>query len=351
MARMAGSPHTRAAAEAGKISSDPPTVSATAASDHAFLGEHREVSLKNPLREICTAGSVRGDTPGKPRWTKTGTKLETADTAKEHLKHAGASPLGKASSSENMNFPMIRHPFAPLMCCPIAEMRFTMRHYSVVAFILLACIDSCIAFSQPVSAVPFQDISIPVEKRVDYLISRMTLEEKISQITNDSPAIPRLDIQAYSWSYERLHGLARPSYATLYPQANRMATLMDAEFVDRESDVISTKARAKVQRGSKARCSFDLLLDDLLVCKYKNFPRSPGGPGQETYGEDPFPTRRLVVALVEGLQGKGSNCFMVIATPKHFAVHSRPESERDRFGMEPSPHHHWDTHAYATFTN
>jgi hypothetical protein len=66
---MAGSPHTRAAADVGEISSDPATASATAASDHAFLGEYREVSLKNPLREICTAGSVRGKTPGEPRWT------------------------------------------------------------------------------------------------------------------------------------------------------------------------------------------------------------------------------------------------------------------------------------------
>ena len=223
------------------------------------------------------------------------------------------------------------------MCCPIAEMRITMRHYSVVAFILLACIDSCIAFSQPVSAVPFQNISIPVEKRVDYLISRMTLEERYRRL----PTIPRpfhgsifRHIAGHTSACMALHGQVM-RHSILKPIAWR---LMDAEFVDRESDVISTKARAKVQRGSKARCSFDLLLDELLVCKYKNFPRSPGGRGQETYGEDPFPADVLLSPSLRAYKARAPIASWSSLRPSTSPSIADQNRSAIALAWEPSPH-------------
>jgi len=222
-----------------------------------------------------------------------------------------------------------------------------MRLHSIVASLLLACIASFIASGQTVRVLPYQDESLPIKKRVDDLVSRMTLEEKISQMTNDSAAIPRLDIPAYNWWNEGLHGVARSGYATLFPQAIGMAATWDTELVGRESDVISTEARAKYNEA--ARDGIHSIYYGLTFWSPNiNIFRDPRwGRGQETYGEDPFLTSRLGVAFVEGLQGKDPNYFKIIATPKHFAVHSGPESERHRFDVEPSPRDLWDTYLPA----
>ena len=222
-----------------------------------------------------------------------------------------------------------------------------MRLHLIPASLLLACIASFIASAQTDRLLPYQDVSLPIKKRVDDLVSRMTLEEKISQMTNDSAAIPRLNIPGYNWWNEGLHGVARSGYATLFPQAIGMAATWDTELVGQEADVISTEARAKYNEA--VRHDIHSVYYGLTFWSPNiNIFRDPRwGRGQETYGEDPFLTSRLGVAFVEGLQGKDPNYFKVIATPKHFAVHSGPESERHRFDAEPSLHDLWDTYLPA----
>ena len=181
------------------------------------------------------------------------------------------------------------------------------------------------------SRFPHQDPGLPVEKRVDDLVSRMTLEEKTGQMQNNAPAIARLGVPAYNWWNEALHGVARNGVATVFPQAIGMAATWDPALVKEEADVISTEARAKHhealrqnQRGIYQGLTF--------WSPNINIFRDPRwGRGQETYGEDPYLTSRIGVAFVRGLQGDDPEYFKVIATPKHFAVHSGPESLRHRF--------------------
>ncbi|WP_263381521.1 glycoside hydrolase family 3 C-terminal domain-containing protein [Granulicella arctica] len=193
----------------------------------------------------------------------------------------------------------------------------------------------------------YLDPSQPIDKRVDDLVSRMTLDEKITQTINTSPAIPRLGIPAYDWWNEGLHGVARSGYATMFPQAIGMAATWDTALFGQIGDTISTEARAKYNEA--VRHDIHAIYYGLTFWSPNiNIFRDPRwGRGQETYGEDPFLTSRLGVSFVRGLQGTNPDYFKVIATPKHFAVHSGPESDRHRFNVEPTPHDLWDTYLPA----
>ncbi len=195
--------------------------------------------------------------------------------------------------------------------------------------------------------MPYQDTRLSTEQRVDDLVSRMTLEEKTSEMINTSAAIPRLGVPAYDWWSEGLHGVARSGYATLFPQAIGMAATWDTDLVSKESNAISVEARAKYNEA--VRHDIHSIYYGLSIWSPNiNIFRDPRwGRGQETYGEDPFLTSRLGVAFVKGLQGDNPKYFRVIATPKHFAVHSGPESERHRFNVDPTPHDLWDTYLPA----
>ena len=185
------------------------------------------------------------------------------------------------------------------------------------------------AFAQ---SLPYENPSLPTEQRVNDLVSRMTLEEKVSQMQNTAPSIPRLGVPAYDWWSEALHGVARSGYATVFPQAIGMAATWDTEMIHREAEVISTEARAKFG-DPKADHSIYYGLD--FWSPNINIFRDPRwGRGQETYGEDPYLTSRLGVAFVESMQGNNPKYFKVIATPKHYAVHSGPESERHKFNVD-----------------
>ena len=177
----------------------------------------------------------------------------------------------------------------------------------------------------------YLDPSQPVEKRVADLVSRMTLEEKVSQMINAAPAIDRLGIPAYDWWNEALHGVARAGYATVFPQAIGMAATWNEDLVHEVADIISTEARAKhhdfQRRGERARYEGLTFWSPNI-----NIFRDPRwGRGQETYGEDPYLTSRLGVAFVRGLQGDDPRYLKVVSTPKHFAVHSGPEPARHSF--------------------
>ena len=178
---------------------------------------------------------------------------------------------------------------------------------------------------------PFMSSDLPVDQRVDDLVSRMTLEEKVSQMQNHAVAIPRLDIPEYNWWSECLHGVARNGVATVFPQAIAMAATWDPELIHREADVISTEARAKHHedvRNGKHGIYQGLTFWSPNVNLFRD-PR--WGRGQETYGEDPFLESRIGVAFVKGLQGDDPKYLKVVATPKHFIVHSGPEPLRHGF--------------------
>jgi beta-glucosidase len=175
----------------------------------------------------------------------------------------------------------------------------------------------------------------------------MTLDEKVAQLINTTPAIPRLNVPAYDYWSEGLHGIARSGYATLFPQAIGMAATWDAPLVNQISTVISTEARAKYNEA--VRHDVHSIYYGLTIWSPNiNIFRDPRwGRGQETYGEDPFLTARLGVAFVKGLQGDDPNYFRTIATPKHYAVHSGPESTRHSANVDPTPHDLWDTYLPA----
>ncbi len=196
-------------------------------------------------------------------------------------------------------------------------------------------------------AYSYQDAKLPAQQRADDLVKRMTLEEKIAQTMNAAPAIPRLGVPAYDYWNEGLHGIARSGYATMFPQAIGMAATWDSAMVGRMGETVGTEARAKyndaVQHGNRERY-FGLTVWSPNI----NIFRDPRwGRGQETYGEDPFLTARMGVAFVEGVQGNDPQHPLAIATPKHFAVHSGPESTRHKINVAPSPHDLEDTYLPA----
>ena len=196
-------------------------------------------------------------------------------------------------------------------------------------------------------SLPYQDPKLPLEKRVDDLVGRMTLEEKVSQLINTAVGVPRLGVPAYDWWNEGLHGVARSGYATMFPQAIGMAATWDAPLLGSIGETISTEARAKYNEA--VRHDIHSIYFGLTFWSPNiNIFRDPRwGRGQETYGEDPYLTSRLGVHFVEGLQGNDANYYKVIATPKHFAVHSGPESTRHSANVDPSPHDLWDTYLPA----
>jgi beta-glucosidase len=197
------------------------------------------------------------------------------------------------------------------------------------------------------AAMPFRNPALPIPQRVDDLVSRLTLDEKVSQVIDRAIGIPRLDIPAYNWWNEGLHGIARSGYATMFPQAIGNAATWDAPLVHGIGEVVSTEARGKYN-DALAHGNHDRYYGLTIWSPNINIFRDPRwGRGQETYGEDPFLTATLGTAFVKGIQGDDPNYFRAIATPKHYAVHSGPESTRHEVDVEPSEHDLWDTYLPA----
>lgn len=206
---------------------------------------------------------------------------------------------------------------------------------------------SLTAQSQPDVDRPWTDPSLPASQRVDSLVSRMSLEEKVSQLTDQAAAIPHLEVPAYNWWNEGLHGIARSGYATVFPQAIGNAATWDGPLLHRIGMVVSTEARAKYNDAIR-HDNHDRYFGLTIWSPNINIFRDPRwGRGQETYGEDPFLTATLATAFVKGIQGDDPRYFRAIATPKHFAVHSGPESTRHRANVDPTPHDLWDTYLPA----
>jgi beta-glucosidase len=215
------------------------------------------------------------------------------------------------------------------------------RETTIISMALAALL--AIAFSGPLAQaqtkqLPYQNPALSPEKRAADLVSRMTLEEKVSQTMNSSEAIPRLGVPAYNWWSEGLHGIARSGYATVFPQAIGNAATFDAPLIHQMATVISTEARAKYNQA--IRDNIHSIYFGLTIWSPNiNIFRDPRwGRGQETYGEDPFLTSQIGVAFVEGLQGDNPHSLKTVATPKHYAVHSGPELLRHKFNVDVSPY-------------
>jgi beta-glucosidase len=185
--------------------------------------------------------------------------------------------------------------------------------------------------SRPVRPFPFQNPALPLEQRVDDLVSRMTLEEKTGQMLYNAPAIRRLGIPEYNWWGEALHGVARAGQATVFPQAIGLAATWDTDLMLRVATAISDEARAK--HHDALQHNRHGIYEGLTFWSPNiNIFRDPRwGRGMETYGEDPYLTGRLGVQFVKGMQGNDPKYLKTVATPKHFAVHSGPEPERHVF--------------------
>ncbi len=196
---------------------------------------------------------------------------------------------------------------------------------------------AALAWSQsaPRPQVP-ADSAHSFEERAADLVARMTLEEKVSQLQNDAPGIPRLGVPPYDWWNEALHGVARAGPATVFPQAIGLAATFDSKLMAEEAAAISDEARAK--HAEALRLDQHGRYQGLTFWSPNiNIFRDPRwGRGQETYGEDPYLTARMGVEFVKGMQGDDPRYLKLVATAKHYVVHSGPEPERHHFDVHPS---------------
>jgi len=204
-----------------------------------------------------------------------------------------------------------------------------------------------VLFDAEAQQEPFLNPSLSIDARVQDLIGRMTPEEKVYQMMNNSPAIQRLHVPEYDWWNEALHGVARSGIATIFPQPIGMAATFDDGLVHRVADAVSDEARAMY--NSAVRKDYRPRFAGLTFWTPNiNIFRDPRwGRGEETYGEDPYLTARMGVALVTGFQGNDPRYLKVAACAKHYAVHSGPERLRHQFDAEVSKKDLWETYLPA----
>lgn len=176
----------------------------------------------------------------------------------------------------------------------------------------------------------YLDESLPIEERVEDLLSKMTIEEKAAQMLHDAKGVKRLGIHPYNWWNETLHGVARAGTATVFPQCIGLGATFNTELVHEIADICSTEGRAK-HKESAAHGDFDIYKGLTFWTPNVNIFRDPRwGRGHETYGEDPYLTTKMGLAFTDGLQGHGKH-LKSAACAKHFAVHSGPEELRHEF--------------------
>ncbi len=218
----------------------------------------------------------------------------------------------------------------------------------IVALLLLFLNSLCLGQASKVPDSPlYLDPAQPVDTRVNDLLSRMTLEEKASQLVNQSRAIPRLQVPEYDWRSEALHGIAGAGLATVFPEPIGIAATFDPALTRQMAAAIGTEGRAKHNKAVRAGRRDILEGLDFWAPNINIFRDPRWGRGQETYGEDPFLAARMAVAFVSGMQGDDPNYLRVISTPKHFAVHSGPEPSRHIRNVEVSNHDMEDTYLPA----
>ncbi len=225
-------------------------------------------------------------------------------------------------------------------------------HHRLLLNVLLVCVFFVPSYGQPAKTqyqYAFQNPSLSFDERVNDLVSRLTLEEKVAQMLNAAPAIQRLGIPAYDWWNEVLHGVARtPFKVTVYPQAIAMAATFDTNSLKQMADYSALEGRAIHNKAIQMGKTGDRYLGLTYWTPNINIFRDPRwGRGQETYGEDPFLTAMLGKAFVRGLQGDDPKYLKAAACAKHYAVHSGPEPLRHVFNATPSDYDLWDTYLPA----
>ncbi|HXR32748.1 MAG TPA: glycoside hydrolase family 3 C-terminal domain-containing protein [Verrucomicrobiae bacterium] len=198
----------------------------------------------------------------------------------------------------------------------------------------------------PPANAPYLNPALPIDQRVNDLISRMTLEEKASQLVNQARAIPRLQVPAYDWWSESLHGVLLNG-TTEFPEPIGLASTFDVPAIHTMAVVISTEGRIKHVQAVRAGHSDIFEGLDFWAPNINIFRDPRWGRGQETYGEDPFLTARMGVAFVTGMQGDDPRYYRTISTPKHYAVHSGPETTRHTADVTISKHDMLDTYLPA----
>ena len=216
-------------------------------------------------------------------------------------------------------------------------------------FFFIAGLYSLSVHAQDYKSLPMWNTYLPVEQRVNDVVSRLTLEEKVAQMMNATPAVPRLGIPAYDWWNEVLHGVARtPYHVTSYPQAIGMAATWDTASINKMGDYSAMEGRAIHNKSIELNKTGDRYVGLTYWTPNINIFRDPRwGRGQETYGEDPFLTATMAHAFVSGLQGDDPKYLKAAACAKHFAVHSGPEPTRHSDNFNPSPYDLWDTYLPA----
>ena len=218
------------------------------------------------------------------------------------------------------------------------------RNLFLICLLLLA---TTTIKAQQANVPAYENYSLPVDERVDDLISRMTIEEKASQMMDAASALPKLNVPQYGWWSEALHGVARAGKATVFPQAIGMAATFDPELIKEVSTAISDEGRAMynvaVKRGFHEICQGLTFWSPNI-----NIFRDPRwGRGHETYGEDPFLTGTIGKAFVQGMQGDDPKYLKTAACAKHYAVHSGPEGLRHEFNAVVSDKDLYETYLPA----
>ena len=238
-------------------------------------------------------------------------------------------------------------------CVAIRHRSGLRRALHAMAALVLTVTSSVVAdapaLAQESAAAPaYRNTALTPEQRARDLIARMTLEEKALQLGHAAPAIPRLGVPEYNWWNEGLHGVARAGVATVYPQAIGMAASWNAPLLEQVGDAVSTEFRAKYLERVHPDGGAEFYRGLTVWSPNVNIFRDPRwGRGQETYGEDPYLTGRLGIAYIRGLQGHDPRYLKTVATSKHFAVHSGPESNRHREDVHPSAYDLEDTYLPA----
>lgn len=196
---------------------------------------------------------------------------------------------------------------------------------------------------------PFQNPSLSVEERVEDLISRLTLSEKVQMMKHQSPAIARLGVPAYNWWNEALHGVARTSEkVTVFPQAIGMAATFDTEALEETASMIAEEGRALFNEDIREGKTGSIYRGLTYWTPNINIFRDPRwGRGQETYGENPYLTAEMGSAMVRGLEGDDPVYLKAVACAKHYAVHSGPEYNRHSFNAQVDAYDLWDTYLPA----
>ncbi|MCQ2299447.1 MAG: glycoside hydrolase family 3 C-terminal domain-containing protein [Bacteroidales bacterium] len=212
-----------------------------------------------------------------------------------------------------------------------------------ILFLLFAAIFST-SFAQN---YPFQNTTLPINQRVEDLLGRLTLDEKLSLMVHSNPAIPRLGLKPYSWWNEALHGVARNGYATVYPMPVALAATFNPELVETTFDNIAREAHDKFVMSQKENSYGDNTGLTFFSPNINIFRDPRWGRGMETFGEDPYLTARMGLAVVRGLQGRDTSSLYTTACIKHLAVHSGPEGVRHEFDSKASPRDLWCTYLPA----